>query len=66
MSMISPIDSFIEKHGTLILDGGLATELEKMGFNLNTHLWSAQLLDSNPDAIRNVHLSYLEAGADCI
>ena len=66
MSIISPINSFIEKHGTLILDGGLATELEKMGFNLNTHLWSAQLLDSNPEAIRKVHLSYLEAGADCI
>lgn len=66
MSINSPIDSFIEKHGTLILDGGLATELEKMGFNLNIHLWSAQLLDSNPDAIRKVHLSYLKAGADCI
>ncbi len=66
MLKFSPIDPFIKKHGMLILDGGLATELEKMGFNLNTHLWSADLLDSNHEAIYKVHLSYLEAGADCI
>jgi len=35
MTKRSPIDPFIEKHGMLILDGGLATELEKMGFDLN-------------------------------
>jgi homocysteine S-methyltransferase len=66
MAKHTPIDPFIKTHGLLMLDGGLATELEKMGFNLNTHLWSAHLLDSNPEAIKKVHLSYLEAGADCI
>ena len=35
MTKTSPIDPFIKKHGMLILDGGLATELEKMGFDLN-------------------------------
>ncbi len=64
--MINKIDTFIEKHGMLLLDGGLATELEERGTVLDTHLWSAQLLQENPDAIRNVHLAYLEAGADCI
>ncbi|MBT8378632.1 MAG: homocysteine S-methyltransferase [Ignavibacteria bacterium] len=66
MLLLSPIDPLIEKHGMLILDGGLATELEKMGFNLSTHLWSAHFLESNPEAIRKVHLSYLKAGANCI
>jgi homocysteine S-methyltransferase len=66
MLQLSPIDPFIEKHGMLILDGGLATELEKMGYDISTHLWSAHLLESNPDAIRKVHLSYLKAGANCI
>lgn len=64
--MINKIDAFIEKHGMLMLDGGLATELEARGTVLDTHLWSAQLLLENPDAIRDVHLAYLEAGADCI
>jgi len=66
MSKSSPIEPYLKKHGALILDGGLASELEKLGFNLNSHLWSAELLESSPDALRNVHLSYLEAGADCI
>lgn len=51
---------------TLVLDGGLATELEAAGFDLQHLLWSAHLLDTQPDAIRRVHRDYLEAGADCI
>ena len=34
MSRRSPIDPFIEKQGLLLLDGGLATELEAQGFVL--------------------------------
>ncbi len=66
MSDISPVAPFLEKQGVLILDGGLATELENMGYDLNHPLWSARLLASHPEAIRAVHLAYLEAGADCI
>ena len=50
----------------LLLDGALATELEKQGLDLSTNLWSSQFLLDNPDAIKKVHLSYLEAGAKCI
>jgi homocysteine S-methyltransferase len=64
--MTDKIETFIQKHGVLLLDGGLATELEERGIALDTHLWSAQLLSTNPGAIREVHLAYLEAGADCI
>ncbi len=45
------------------LDGGLATELEARGFDLAHHLWSAQLLADDPDAIRRLHLDYYLAGA---
>ena len=62
----SPIDPYLEKQGVLLLDGGLATELEKQGFVLDTALWSAQLLMTHPEAIRAVHRAYLDAGADCI
>jgi len=62
----SPFSPFFKEQGFLVLDGGLATELEKRGFDLNHHLWSARLLDSNPEAIADVHRSYLRAGADCI
>ena len=50
----------------LILDGGLATELEQRGHDLNHFLWSARLLQRCPDEIVAVHRSYLEAGANCI
>ena len=50
----------------MILDGGLATELEARGCVLDDQLWSARLLIDRPDLIREVHLDYLRAGADCI
>lgn len=49
-----------------MLDGGLATTLEARGNDLNDELWSARLLLENPDAIRQVHRDFLDAGADCI
>ena len=49
--------------GTVVLDGGLATELERRGHDLSDRLWSARLLLSDPDAIEDVHLDYYRAGA---
>lgn len=49
-----------------VLDGGMATELEWRGCNIYGPLWSAQVLDTAPNVIRQVHLDYLRAGADCI
>jgi homocysteine S-methyltransferase len=50
----------------LLLDGGLATELESMGHSLKHRLWSAKLLLEQPQAIIDAHLAYLRAGAQCI
>ncbi|HSM02974.1 MAG TPA: homocysteine S-methyltransferase [Longimicrobiales bacterium] len=52
--------------GPLILDGGLATALEARGFDLDDPLWSARVLVEAPDAVRQVHRDFLEAGADVI
>ena len=49
-----------------ILDGGLATELENRGHNLNDELWSARLLVDQPEEITAIHSEYLEAGADIV
>ncbi len=48
----------------MVLDGALATELEKRGANLRDPLWSAKCLIEQPDLIREVHLDYFRAGAD--
>lgn len=50
----------------LIIDGGLSNVLEAQGFDLTHKLWSAKLLDTNPEAITKAHLTYLKAGAQCI
>lgn len=48
---------------TVVLDGGLATELEAAGHDLSDRLWSARLLLDDPDAIEAIHLAYFRAGA---
>jgi homocysteine S-methyltransferase len=47
----------------LILDGGLATELEARGHDLSDDLWSARLLNDEPAAIIGAHLAFYRAGA---
>ena len=47
----------------VVLDGGLATQLEAQGHELDSALWSARLLDEDPDAIVQAHLAYFAAGA---
>ena len=58
------LDSVLD--GVRVLDGGLATELEARGHDLDHPLWSAHLLADDPEAIRAVHRDYLDAGADCV
>jgi homocysteine S-methyltransferase len=63
---VEPLAPFLRDGGTLVLDGGLASELERAGFDLDHPLWSARILLEEPEAIVAVHAAYLAAGADCI
>jgi homocysteine S-methyltransferase len=58
-----PIAPLLPHRGAVVLDGGLATELERRGQDLHDPLWSARVLVEDPDAIREVHAAYFEAGA---
>ncbi|XP_051231793.1 uncharacterized protein zgc:172121 [Dicentrarchus labrax] len=58
---------YMNDNGPLILDGGLATELEAQGAHLQGDpLWSARLLHTNPQAVRDAHYRFLLSGADVI
>lgn len=57
---------FSVKDRTWILDGGLATELERRGRDLSGALWSARLIRDDPNAILDVHRTYFEAGAEIV
>ena len=60
------INKIIEDNHPFIIDGGLSNVLEEQGCDLNHKLWTAHLLEKNPDAIIQAHLDYLKAGAQCI
>lgn len=47
----------------LLLDGGLATQLEARGHDLSDTLWSARLLLEDPDEVRAAHADFFAAGA---
>ena len=49
-----------------VLDGGMASELEYRGANIEGPLWSAHVLEDAPEKIVDVHRAYIEAGAQCI
>jgi homocysteine S-methyltransferase len=58
------LDAILKAQGFAVLDGGLATELERRGADLRDPLWSAKQLLLAPDRIRRVHEEYFSAGAD--
>lgn len=67
MSSSARLKRLISSDGPLILDGGLATELEAQGAKLQGDpLWSARLLHTNPQAIKEAHSRFLLSGADVI
>lgn len=60
--MSSLIDAVHER--VVVLDGGLATELERRGNDLSSALWSARLLRDDPDEIVATHRAFFDAGAE--
>jgi homocysteine S-methyltransferase len=58
-----PLGPVLARDGALLLDGGLATQLEAQGHDLSDRLWSARLLVEEPEAIVEAHLAYFRAGA---
>lgn len=62
---MNPVEHILKDFKVIILDGALATELEKRGCNINDSLWSAKILDENPKIIEDVHYDYFMSGADC-
>ncbi|MGJ9384458.1 homocysteine S-methyltransferase [Salipaludibacillus sp. CF4.18] len=62
----NPINAILQEYPTMILDGALATELERHGCDLDDPLWSARVLIEKPELIYQVHADYFRAGADCV
>jgi homocysteine S-methyltransferase len=56
----------LQRERPILIDGGLATQCEAMGCDIDDELWSAVLLRSNPRALVDAHRAFLDAGAEII
>ena len=52
--------------GIHVIDGGLATELEYQDARIDGPLWSAHVLEDEPEKLLAVHRAYIAAGAECV
>lgn len=62
----SPFLERLERGEILILDGAIGTELQRRGAPMDSVAWCAVATRSHPDLLREIHLDYIEAGADII
>ena len=60
------VDDLLENNQPVFLDGGIGTELQRLGAPMDHEAWCAVALETHPDLVRQVHRSYIEAGADII
>lgn len=52
--------------GTMIIDGGTGTELERRGVPMVNNAWCAMGAATHPDELRAIHRSYIDAGVEVI
>jgi homocysteine S-methyltransferase len=63
---MSPLAPFLEDAGFVMLDGGLSTQLERLGADLGGELWTSRVLLERPELVLRAHTDFLSAGADII
>ena len=59
------IQDVLENNKIMVIDGSMATALEALGANTKSSLWTAAALAEQPELVKQVHLDYFKAGADC-
>lgn len=56
----------LAEDGVVIVDGGTGSELRRRGVDLNPDAWSGPASATHVELLRDIHLDYIEAGADVI
>ena len=56
----------LSRQSPVLMDGGLATQLEAQGCDINDALWSAGLLLDDPGQVVAAHRAFVDAGAEII
>jgi homocysteine S-methyltransferase len=50
----------------VVLDGGLSTQLTRLGEDINGSLWTGRVLLANPSAVTRAQADFVRAGADVV
>ncbi len=50
----------------IVIDGAMGTEILNRGFDTKLPLWSAEIMFSHPEVVKQIHRDYIGAGADII
>ena len=57
---------FRSKSDAFLIDGATGSELDRAGIDVGMPLWSANAIFEAPEILKQVHIAYLEAGAEAI
>lgn len=64
---ISWLEDRVNSDGApVVIDGGMGTQLEKIGVPMDDKVWSSRAVLSHPNAVRQVHEDFITAGAEVI
>lgn len=63
---MSSLNERLDNKETLLLDGGVSTEIRRRGVALDANVWSGLATKTNPDEVLEVHEDYIQAGAQII
>ena len=63
---MTTLDERLAGGGLVIMDGGVSTEIQKQGVGMDSTVWSGVAHMEHPDIVRQVHESYIRAGAEVI
>jgi len=60
------LEHFFQKNGLILMDGATGTEILRRGYSTELPLWSAEILLSQPEVVKEIHKDYIKAGAEII
>lgn len=60
------LDDKLAAGDVIVLDGAIGSEIDRIGGKMDQAAWCGLANLTDPDTVRRVHESYLEAGADVI
>ena len=65
MSNLEQLQSRLEAGETILMDGGMGSEIERRGM-ISPTTWSGGPMLTHPELVKDIHQEYIEAGAEII